>query len=353
MSFEPLQNTRIIDAALGKEVDRIPVWIMRQAGRYLPEFRELRKNHDFFEMIRTPELAMKVTLMPITRFDLDAAIIFSDILVIPQALGMEVELVPGRGMVFPLPLKSPEDIDKLLQFPVNVYQKLDYVFEAITLTRQKLKGKVPLLGFSGAPWTLMCFMIEGESSSTKSKAKAWLYRFPEESKRLLDLLTEATIDYLVGQIEAGAQMVQVFETLAEYLNKPVFDIYCLPYIKKISSSVRAKLKEKNVLEVPMVIFAKGAHYALKDLSEAGYDVVSIDWTINPEDARRIINSNVTIQGNLDPCALYASPDKLSEITRTMVNGFGKSRYIANLGHGIYPDMNPEHVKIFIDTVHSV
>ncbi|XKL60259.1 hypothetical protein PGB90_001275 [Kerria lacca] len=351
MNFEPLKNTRIIDTALGKEVDKIPVWIMRQAGRYLPEFRELRSRFDFFTMCQTPQLAMEVTLMPIKRFDLDAAIIFSDILVIPQALGMDVELVSGRGMVFPQPLKSPMDIDKLL-YPVDVKEKLNYVFEAITLTRHNLKGEVPLLGFSGAPWTLMCFMVEGETSSTKSKAKAWLYKYPEESKKLLDLLTDVIIDYLVGQIEAGAQMIQVFETLAEYLNKSLFDVYCYNYIKKISKCVRTKLKEKNIPEVPMVIFAKGAHYALKELSEAGYEVVSIDWTINPEEARKLMNSNITVQGNLDPCALYASSDTLREITKNMVQNFGKTRYIANLGHGIYPDMNPDNVKIFIDTVHS-
>ncbi|XP_065221438.1 uroporphyrinogen decarboxylase [Planococcus citri] len=351
MNFEPLQNTRILDAAKGKEVDKIPVWIMRQAGRYLPEFRELRSKYDFFTMCQTPELATKVTLMPIERFDLDAAIIFSDILVIPQALGMEVELVPGRGMVFPNPLVTPQDISTL-KYPCNVYDKLKYVFDAITMTRYSLKGKVPLLGFSGAPWTLMCFMVEGESSSTKSKAKAWLYKYPEESKKLLDLLADVTVDYIVGQIEAGAQMIQLFETLAEYLNKPMFDLYCYSYIKKINQSVKLKLKEKNIPEVPMAIFAKGAHYALEELSDCGYDVISIDWTIDPTVARDQTKSNITLQGNLDPCALYAPPEELKNITETMVKKFGKSRYIANLGHGIYPDMNPDHVKVFIDTVHS-
>lgn len=350
MNFEPLQNTRIIDAALGKEVDKIPVWIMRQAGRYLPEFRELRSKYDFFTMCQTPKLACEVTLMPIKRFELDAAIIFSDILVIPKALGMQIELVSGRGMVFPSPLKSPADIDTLQ--PINVKEKLSYVFEAITLTRHSLKGKVPLLGFSGAPWTLMCFMVEGESSSTKSKAKSWLYKYPEESKRLLDLLSDIIIEYIVGQIEAGAQMIQLFETLAEYLNKSMFDIYCLSYIRKINASVRELLKKRGIPEVPMVIFAKGAHFALKELSESGYEVVSIDWTVSPEEARKVMNPNVTLQGNLDPCALYAVPESLKKVTEKMVSTFGKKRYIANLGHGIYPDMDPDNVEVFIDAVHS-
>ena len=188
---------------------------MRQAGRYLPEFRELLTKYSFFEVCQTPSLAMEVTLMPIKRFDLDAAIIFSDILVVPQAMGMEVELIPGRGMLIKNPLKVPEDVDRLI-YPLNVYEKIKYVFDAITLTRQNLHGKVPLLGFSGAPWTLMCFMIEGGSSMTQSKAKYWLYKYPDATKKLLDMLTTVIVDYLVGQIEAGAQMVQLFETLAEY-----------------------------------------------------------------------------------------------------------------------------------------
>lgn len=351
MEFEPLQNTRIIDAALGKNIDKIPVWIMRQAGRYLPEFRELRAKYNFFQLCQTPSLAMEVTLMPIKRFDLDAAIIFSDILVIPQAMGMQVDLISGRGMVIENPLKIPEDVDRLT-YPINVYEKLKYVFDAITLTRQNLHGKVPLLGFSGAPWTLMCFMVEGESSSTKSKAKFWLYKYPDATKKLLDMLTNVIIDYLVGQIEAGAQMIQLFETLAEYLDKNMFDKYCLPYIKTINSSVKMKLEKKGLPTVPMVIFAKGAHYALEELSKCNYDVISVDWTIQPDIARKFVGTNVTLQGNLDPCALYAPAEELTNITRDMVSKFGRSRYIANLGHGIYPDMDPDQVKVFIDAVHS-
>ena len=199
----------------------------------------------------------------------------------------------------------------------------------------------------------MCFMIEGESSNTKSKAKSWLYKYPDATKKLLDMLTNIIIDYFVGQIEAGAQMVQLFETLAEYLDKNLFHKYCLPYIKRISSSVKAKLREKGVATVPMVIFAKGAHYALEELSECNYEVISIDWTVNPELARKTVGANVTLQGNLDPCALYAPAEELTAVTRKMVTEFGRFRYIANLGHGIYPDMDPEHVKVFIDVVHSL
>lgn len=208
MEFPPLINDRLLRAVKGEEVDHVPVWIMRQAGRYLPEFRELRSKHDFFTICRTPALACEVTLQPIRRFNLDAAIIFSDILVIPQALGMVVEMRPGVGPVLPNPLVTPSDIDKL-KTPVNVSQELGYVYEAITLTRQKLEGKVPLLGFVGAPWTLMAYMIEGGGSKTLSKAKNWLYKWPEESKKLLDIITNVVVDHLVGQAKGGAQLLQV------------------------------------------------------------------------------------------------------------------------------------------------
>ena len=206
--FPPMKNDLILRAAFGERVERIPVWIMRQAGRYLPEFREARAEHDFFRVVQTPELACKVTLQPIDRFPLDAAIIFSDILVVPQALGMEVLMVPGKGPTFPQPLMVPADLDKLNQ-DVDVNQALVYVMQAITLTRQRLDGRVPLIGFSGAPWTLLSYMIEGGGSNTQSRAKKWLYVYPEASKKLLQMLTRVICDYLVAQVEAGAQMLQV------------------------------------------------------------------------------------------------------------------------------------------------
>ena len=216
-NFPPLQNDRLLKAARGEPVDRVPVWIMRQAGRYLPEFREVRVENEFFKVCQTPELACEITLQPIRRFPLDAAIIFSDILVIPQALGMIVQMKPGVGPVFDKPLVNPEDIDTLVRPDVKV--ALKYVYDAITLTRHKLEGKVPLIGFTGAPWTLMAYMIEGGGSKTQSKAKKWLYQFPEASRRLLSVLTEVCVDYLVEQVRAGAQMLQVFESNAEYLGE--------------------------------------------------------------------------------------------------------------------------------------
>ncbi|KAI5698414.1 hypothetical protein M8J75_006396 [Diaphorina citri] len=349
MTFPPLKNDRLLRAARGEEVDKIPIWIMRQAGRYLPEFRELRSKHDFFTICQTPELAAEITLQPIRRFNLDASIIFSDILVIPQALGMVVEMKPAVGPVLPEPLVIPEDIKKL-KTPVDVYKELNYVFEAITLTRHKLEGKVPLIGFSGAPWTLMSYMIEGGGSKTMSKSKHWLYKYPEESKKLLEILTNVIVDYLVGQAKAGAQLLQLFESNAEYLDLDLFKEFALPYINTINEKVKAQLKQMNN-DVPMTIFAKGAHYALEELNNTKYDIVGIDWTIEPSLARSIIK-NKTLQGNLDPCALYASKEKLRKIGTQMAKEFGKSRYIANLGHGIYPDMDPEHVQVLIDAIHD-
>ncbi|XP_059468498.1 uroporphyrinogen decarboxylase [Neocloeon triangulifer] len=351
MAFPVLKNDRLLRAARGEEVDKIPVWVMRQAGRYLPEFREFRSKHDFFTICQTPELAAEITLQPIRRYDLDASIIFSDILVIPQALGMVVEMRPGVGPVLPDPLVTPSDLKKL-EHPVNVNEKLGYVFEAITLTRHKLEGKVPLIGFSGAPWTLMGYMIEGGGTKTMSKAKAWLYRHPEASKELLDLLTDVIVDYLVGQVQAGAQLLQLFESNAEYLGPELFNQFALPAIAAINKRVREKVTQLNLEQVPMTVFAKGAHYALEELSKCGYDVISLDWTMDPELARKRVGPNITLQGNLDPCALYAPKGKLEEAVKEMVGKFGKRRYIANLGHGIYPDMDPESVKTLIDTIHS-
>ncbi|XP_072276721.1 uroporphyrinogen decarboxylase [Pyxicephalus adspersus] len=272
-NFPPLQNDTFLRAARGEECRQVPVWCMRQAGRYLPEFRETRAGQDFFASCRSPEICCELTLQPLRRFPLDAAIIFSDILVIPQALGMEIRMEAGRGPVFPEPLQGPQDLQKL-KTTVDVSQELGYVFQAITLTRHKIAGKVPLIGFTGAPWTLMTYMIEGGGSTTMSKAKRWLYQNPSASHQLLQQLTDVFVDYLVGQVAAGAQV-------GERTGK-----------------------------------------------------------------------RVTLQGNLDPCALYASKDNIEEMAKTMVEAFGHRAYIANLGHGLYPDMDPEHVGAFIAAVHK-
>ncbi|KYO47988.1 uroporphyrinogen decarboxylase isoform A [Alligator mississippiensis] len=349
--FPELKNDTFLRAARGDETEYTPVWCMRQAGRYLPEFRETRATQDFFATCRSPKTCCELTLQPLRRFPLDAAIIFSDILVVPQALGMEVVMVPGKGPTFPEPLKEVEDLLKLRP-KVDVAAELGYVFEAITLTRHRLEGKVPLIGFSGAPWTLMSYMIEGGGSNTMAKAKAWLYRHPEASHRLLHLLADLIVQYLVGQVVAGAQALQLFESHAGHLGPEQFGEFALPYLRDIVQRVKSRLEEAALPAVPMIVFAKDAHYALEELARSGYDVVGLDWTIQPREARERTGPCVTLQGNLDPCALYAPKERIGELVKTMLEGFGTQRYIANLGHGLYPDVSPEHVGAFVEAVHT-
>uniref|UniRef100_A0A2L2Y2V0 Uroporphyrinogen decarboxylase n=1 Tax=Parasteatoda tepidariorum TaxID=114398 RepID=A0A2L2Y2V0_PARTP len=350
--FPPLQNDLILRAAWGQKTERVPVWIMRQAGRYLPEFQEVRKKHPFFEICQTPSLACEITLQPIKRFPLDAAIIFCDILVIPQALGMNVEMVPGIGPVISDPLHDPLDLHALC-FPCEVEKELGYVFEAITLTRKELNGKVPLIGFSGAPWTLFCYMVEGQGSKTMSKAKGWLYKWPKGSHSILEMLTDVIVNYLIGQVKAGAQLLQVFESSAEHLGPEQFKTFALPYIKDIKKRVTEGIIQQGLNKVPMTLFAKGTCSVLPFLNDTGYEVISLDWTISPDVARSKISENITLQGNLDPCALKAEPSSIEDMVSKMIKGFGTQRYIANLGHGIYPEMDPDNVAVFIDSVHNI
>lgn len=348
--FPQLKNDTFLRAARGEETEHVPVWCMRQAGRYLPEFRESRAGKDFFETCQSPEACCELTLQPLRRFSFDAAIIFSDILVVPQAMGMDVQMVAGKGPTFPEPLKEPEDLQRL-RVKVDVGKELAYVFRAITLTRHKIEGKVPLIGFSGAPWTLMSYMIEGGGSNTHSKAKRWLYQHPEASHILLKMLTDVIVEYLLGQVAAGAQALQVFESHAGILGPAEFKEFSLSYLRDIARRVKDKLKEAGQ-DVPMIVFAKDAHYALEDLSESNYEVVGLDWTIDPQSARERTGGKVSLQGNMDPCALYAPKERISDIVKKMLDGFGTRGYIANLGHGVYPDMEPENIGAFVEAVHQ-
>ncbi|KAG7456621.1 hypothetical protein MATL_G00237840 [Megalops atlanticus] len=349
--FPELKNDTFLRAARGEETPYVPVWCMRQAGRYLPEFRESRAGKDFFETCRSPDACCELTLQPLRRFPFDAAIIFSDILVVPQAMGMDVEMVAGKGPTFPDPLKGPEDLQRLRP-KVDVAAELGYVFNAITLTRHKLEGKVPLIGFSGAPWTLMSYMIEGGGSQTHSKAKRWLYAHPEASHKLLSQLTDVIVEYLLGQVAAGAQALQVFESHTGCLGPAEFKEFSLPYLRDIARRVKDRLKESSQDNVPMIVFAKDGHYGLEDLSQSHYDVVGLDWTIDPRSARERTGGKISLQGNMDPCALYAPKERIGEIVKKMLEGFGLRGYIANLGHGVYPDMDPEHVGAFVEAVHT-
>ncbi|KAG0259181.1 Uroporphyrinogen decarboxylase in heme biosynthesis [Actinomortierella ambigua] len=350
--FPPLKNDLLLRAARGEKTERAPVWVMRQAGRYLPEFRKERVESDFFKICRTPELATKVTLQPIDRYDglLDASIIFSDILVIPQAMGLQVEMIPGKGPHFPDPLVLPADFNRL-KASVDVYQELNYVFEAITMTRHALDGRVPLIGFVGAPWTLMAYMIEGGGSKTLSKAKEWLFKYPEASHQLLQRITDVCVDFLVGQVRAGAQMLQVFDSWGGELGPHDFELFSLPYLTQIASRVKATLGEDAV---PMTVFAKGSWYAVDKLSRLEYDVVSLDWTHDPKEAKAITQGRVTLQGNMDPNVLLGGDDAIVATAERMVRAFGSTgRYIANLGHGILPGVPVEAMGLFLKTVQRV
>ncbi|EPQ59614.1 uroporphyrinogen decarboxylase [Gloeophyllum trabeum ATCC 11539] len=354
-AFAPLKNDLLIRAAKGEETARAPVWVMRQAGRYLPEFRAVRANHEFFEICRTPELASEITLQPIRRYKglLDAAIIFSDILVVPQAMGMDVQMTPGP--YFPEPLNVPADVEKLKKV-VDVNVELGYMFEAITKVRKELNGEVPLIGFCGAPWTLFSYMIEGGGTKTFQKCKTWLFKYPEESKALLTRIADVCVDLLVGQIKAGAQLVQVFDSWAGELSPHDFAIFSLPSLKRISAGVRSRLASENIPAVPMTLFAKGANQSLAAQAVAGYDVLGLDWCIDAVEARRIVGDKVALQGNLDPNVLYGGREAIEREVKRMAESFkmgGSAKgWIANLGHGITPGVDPEDLRFFFECVHK-
>ncbi|TAQ89810.1 hypothetical protein B7494_g1894 [Chlorociboria aeruginascens] len=374
--FEPLQNDLILRAAWGKKVERPPMWVMRQAGRYLPEYHEAKGTHDFFECCRSPEIASTLTLQPIERFAglIDAAIIFSDILVIPQALGMIVEMVDKKGPHFPEPLKTPEDeqYKQILEKKVNVAAELDYVYKAITMTRHKLRGRVPLFGFCGAPWTLLCYMVEGGGSKLFVQTKTWVYKYPQASKTLLQKIAEICVEYLALQIQAGAQLIQVFDSWATELSPSSFKEFSLPYLAYISENLPKRLTELNLSLVPMVVFAKGAWYALDSLCDLGYQVVGLDWSQDPAEAVKIRgNRQIVFQGNADPGVLYGTREAITSVVEDMVKGFGggKQGWIANLGHGlsllnsksinvltlagITPFVKPDDLKFYFEEIHRI
>ncbi|RYP58162.1 hypothetical protein DL769_009071 [Monosporascus sp. CRB-8-3] len=355
--FEPLKNDLIIRTAWGQDVERAPVWIMRQAGRYLPEYHEAKGDRDFFECCRDPEVASTLTLQPIDRYDglIDAAIIFSDILVVPQALGMVVEMVDKKGPHFPAPLKSPDDgqYEKVLRKDVDVAAELDYVYKAIALTRKKLKGRVPLIGFCGAPWTLFCYMVEGGGSKFFVESKKWIYRYPEASKAMLRKIAEVCVEYLALQVKAGAQLVQVFDSWAGELSPSTFKKFSEPYLAHISKQLPIRLKELGLDPVPMIVFPKGANQVLDSVCDLGYNVVGLDWLMDPAEAVKIRgNRPIVFQGNADPGVLYGSDESISETVQEMVQGFGggKKGWIGNLGHGVTPFVEPEALKTYLQEI---
>ena len=335
----PLQNDLLIRAAKGEKTERTPVWLMRQAGRILPEYRAVReKMGGFKELVKSPEFACEVTIQPVDILGVDAAIIFSDILVIPEAMGLNYEMVESKGPWFEKTIKNRADIDALV---VAQADDLSYVTDAIKLTKSALNGRVPLIGFAGAPWTIFAYMIEGKGSKTFSLAKKFLYTNPVESHLLLDKITQSTINYLKAQVLAGADMIQIFDSWAGILSPEQYAQFSLKYIDAICNAIT---------EVPVTVFAKGAFFARKEMGALNCATIGLDWNMEIKESRALIGPNKTLQGNMDPCLLYADFKTIKKETENMLKLFGPHKHIANLGHGVYPDIEKDKVRCFVDTV---
>ncbi len=335
-----LKNDLLLRAARGETTERTPVWLMRQAGRILPEYRELRgRLSGFKELVETPALAAEVTIQPVDALDVDAAIIFSDILVVPEAMGLTYEMVEARGPHFPTVIKTAADVHRLRV--ADPEQHLGYVLEALRITKRALNGRVPLIGFAGAPWTILAYMVEGGGSKTFSKARRMLYQEPALSHELLEKITATTIAYLQAQVAAGANLVQVFDSWAGILPPAHYAEFSTRYLAQICEAL-APL-------VPVTVFAKGAWWAIEDFARLPCRTIGLDWNQSPREARQQAPGR-TLQGNLDPCALYGSVEQVQAATQAMLREFAGGPHIANLGHGVYPDTDPAKVRVFVETV---
>jgi uroporphyrinogen decarboxylase len=339
-----MTNDLFLRACRRQNVERTPVWMMRQAGRYLPQYRDVRARHDFLTMVRTPDLAAEVTLQPVDLIGVDAAIIFSDILVIPEAMGMTLVMEESRGPRFPSPVRSPEEVQNLRV--ADPEKSLRYVMDALQVTRRRLNGRVPLIGFSGAPWTLAAYMVEGGGSKDFRHIKQMLLDRPEVLKELLHKLTHSVKNYLEAQLASGADAVQIFDTWAGVLTPDHYRRFSLDPLFELVSSLRRN-------GAPVIVFSKGANHALKDLSQIGADVVGLDWTVDMAEARAMVGDRVALQGNLDPSYLYASPERIRDEVKSILKKFGRGAgHVFNLGHGILPDVPVEHARAMVRAVHE-
>ena len=335
-----LKNDLLLRTARGEKVQRPPIWLMRQAGRILPQYRAIRSRlSGFKELVETPDLAAEVTIQPVDELGVDAAIIFSDILVIPEAMGLPYELIEKKGPFFPRTIQSKNDVDQLIDGEKAAHD-LQYVYQAVKATKKELDGRVPLIGFAGAPWTIFSYMLEGSGSKTFSKARRVLYQDPELAHQLLDKITNTTIAYLKEKIKAGVDIVQVFDSWAGVLSPELYQVFAVPYLNKICNAID---------EVPKIVFAKGAWFAMDEITKMNCDVVGLDWNMNPNDIRINHNYQKVFQGNADPCMLYGKSDEVKSYTQGMLTNFGRG-HIANLGHGVYPDTPLDNVKTFVNTV---
>lgn len=335
-----IQNDLFLRALKGETVERPPVWMMRQAGRYLPDFMKLKAKYDFFTRCQTPELATEITVMPIEQIGTDAAILFSDILVVLQAMNIEVEMKAEVGPWIPTPIRSEKELNEVIVPDAEV--ALSYVIEAVKMTKQALNDQVPLIGFAGSPWTLLCYAVQGQGSKNFDKAKAFCFSQPELAHRLLQMITNTTIDYLKAKVAAGVDAVQLFDSWGGLLSPEDYNIFSWPYIQQIVMALKD--------DIPVIVFGKGCWFALHDMAKSGASALGVDWTCSARNARYLSGGQITLQGNFDPSRLLSPIPTIKSEVKKMIDGFGKDRYIVNLGHGILPNIPVDHAQAFVDAV---
>ena len=335
-----IKNDLFLRALKGETVERPPVWMMRQAGRYLPEFIAIREKYDFFTRCRTPELASEITVQPIRRYGMDAAILFCDILVIPQAMNIEVEMKPGIGPWLPNPIRSQKDVDNVIVPDID--ETLGYVMEAIKATKEMLNDDIPLIGFAGSPWTILCYCVQGQGSKNFDKAKEFCFTQPVAAHTLLQKITDTTIAYLKEKVKAGVNAVQIFDSWGGMLSPTDYDEFSWKYINQIIEALKD--------DAPVIAFGKGCWFALEKMSNSNASALGVDWTVAPQVARKLTENKITLQGNFDPVRLLSPPKVIKTMVKEMIDNFGKDKYIVNLGHGILPHVPLDNAKAFIDAV---
>lgn len=335
-----MKNDLFLRALRGEEVERPPVWMMRQAGRYLPDFMKLKAKYDFFTRCRTPEIATEITVMPIDQVGTDAAILFSDILVVPQAMGIPFVMKDGVGPWLDNPVRSVASVDKVVV--PDVEEELGYVMDAIKMTKAELDGSVPLIGFAGSPWTILCYTVEGQGSKSFDKAKGFCFSQPEAAHLLLQKITNTTIKYLKAKIRNGVNAVQVFDSWGGMLAPNDYQEFSWKYIQQIVDALKG--------EAPVIVFGKGCWFALDKMASSGASAVGLDWTVTPQQARRWTKNSITLQGNYDPSRLLSPISEIERGVKEMIDGFGKDKYIANLGHGILPNISVDNAQAFVNAV---
>jgi len=335
-----IKNDLFLRALKGETVERPPVWMMRQAGRYLPEFMAIREKYDFFTRCRTPELASEITVQPIRRYGMDAAILFSDILVVPQAMNIPFEMKEGLGPWLPNPIRTPKDVDNT--FVPDINDSLGYVMDAIKATKELLDNEIPLIGFAGSPWTVFCYCVQGQGSKTFDKAKEFCFTQPIAAHTLLQKITDTTIAYLKEKVKSGVDAVQIFDSWGGMLSPVDYQEFSWKYINQIIEALKD--------DAPVIAFGKGCWFALEEMAKSNASALGVDWTISPQVARQLTGNKITLQGNFDPVRLLSSPSDIKRLVTKMINDFGKDKYIVNLGHGILPHIPLDHAKAFIDAV---